>query len=88
MYLINLITKVAKTKSRDLLLYAINTIVIIFFYYLLFDNSEIIYPLILSTFIVSIYFSIEVIRYKSFQEKLYDSKRSPNYDGSNLKYSE
>ncbi len=42
MYLMDLIVSVAKIKSRDLIVLMINTLVIILFYYLLFDDSEII----------------------------------------------
>ena len=88
MYLMDLIVSVAKIKSRDLIVLMINTLVIILFYYLLFDDSEIIYPLLLSIFIISIYFIVEVIEYKSFKEKLLDSKRSPDYSNSDLTYME
>lgn len=88
MYLMDLIVSVAKIKSRDLIVLMINTLVIILFYYLLFDDSEIIYPLMLSIFIISIYFVIEVIKYKNFKEKLLDSKRSPDYSNSDLTYME
>lgn len=84
----DLIVCVAKVKSRDLIVLVINTIVIILFYYLLFDGSEIIYPLGLSVFIIAIYFVIEVIKYRSFKEKLSDSKRSPDYSNSDLTYME
>lgn len=88
MYLMDVIVSVAKIKSRDLIVLMINTLVIILFYYLLFDDSEIIYPLLLSIFIISIYFIVEVIEYKSFKEKLLDSKRSPDYSNSDLTYME
>lgn len=88
MYLIELIIKVGKAKSRELLALAINTSVIILFYYLLFENSEVVYPLMLSGFIISIYFIVEVIKYKVFQEKLKDSEVSPNYHNSNLSSNE
>lgn len=88
MYLMKLIIKVAKIKSRELLALAINTLVIILFYYLLFENSEVVYPVMLSAFIISIYFIVEVIKYKVFQEKLKDSEVSPNYISTNLSYNE
>lgn len=84
MYLMELIIKVGKAKSRELLALAINTSVIILFYYLLFENSEVIYPVMLSGFIISIYFIFEVIKYRVFQEKLKDSEVSPNYKNTNL----
>lgn len=84
MYLMQLIINVGKAKSRELLALAINTSVIILFYYLLFEDSEVIYPLMLSAFIICIYFVFEVIKYRVFQEKLRDSEVSPNYQNSNL----
>lgn len=88
MYLMDLIIKVAKNKSRDLTILAINTTVIILFYYLLFENSEVIYPLILSLFVIGIYFVIEVIQYIRFNKILSDSQRSPDYNNTNLSASE
>lgn len=88
MYLIELIIKVGKAKGRELIALIINTLIIITFYYLLFENSEIIYPLMLSTFVILIYFIVEVIKYRVFQEKLRDSKVSPNYYNVNLSSNE
>ncbi|WP_027634406.1 sensor histidine kinase [Clostridium hydrogeniformans] len=88
MYLMELIIKVVRIKARDLIILLINTLVIIMFYYLLFEDSEVIYPLMLSAFVILVYFVIEVIKYKSFQEKLEDSKRSPSYTNSNLSSNE
>lgn len=84
MYLMELIIKVAKVKSRALLALTINTLLIILFYYLLFEDSEIVYPMMLSAFIISIYFVFELIKYKVFKEKLNDSEVSPNYTNTNL----
>lgn len=82
MYLMELIIKVVKVKRRDLIILILNTLVIILFYYLLFENSEVIYPMMLSGFVIAIYFGIEVMKYKNFEEKLHDSKKSPNYISS------
>lgn len=86
MYLMELIIKTAKTKSRDLIALIVNSLVIMLFYYLLFENSEIVYPLMLSGFIIFVYFIIEVMRYKRFEDKLMDSKNSPNYEASNVSF--
>ncbi|WP_291583066.1 sensor histidine kinase [Clostridium sp. UBA6640] len=88
MYLMELIIKVVKIKSRELITLIINTLIIITFYYLLFENSESIYPLMLSAFIIIIYFIGEVVKYKVFQEKLRDSEVSPNYHNANLSSNE
>ena len=88
MSIIKLIIKVAKVKSRDLIALIINTFLIVLFYYLLFENSEIIYPLMLSAFVVLVYFITEIIRYRSFLEKLEDSKKSPNYNSVDVNSNE
>lgn len=88
MYLMELIIKTAKTKSRDLIAIAVNAIVIILFYYLLIEDSEIIYPLMLSGFIMFVYFAMEVMKYKRFEERLQDSKNSPNYDSTGTSFGE
>lgn len=88
MYLMELIIKTARIKSRDLIALGINSLVIILFYYLLFENAEVAYPLILSGFIIFVYFLLEIIRQKKFEEKLLDSKRSPNYVASDISFGE
>lgn len=88
MYLMELIIKVGKAKSRELITLIINSLIIITFYHLLFENSEIIYPLMLSAFVIIIYFIFEVVKYKVFQEKLKDSQVSPNYYNANLRSNE
>lgn len=84
MSIMELIVKVLKIKRRELITFLINNLVILVFYQLLFEDSEILYPLILSIFIILVYFIIEVIRYKRFKEKLQDSKRSPDYNNSDV----
>lgn len=84
MSIMELIVKVAKIKTRDLTAFLISNLVIVVFYYLLFENSEIIYPLMLSCFIILVYFTLEVVRYKRFKEKLEDSKKSPDYNNSDV----
>ncbi|MPQ44755.1 sensor histidine kinase [Clostridium tarantellae] len=88
MCLMELIIKVIKVKGRDLLALIINTLVIILFYYLLFENSEILYPLCLSIFVILIYFIIEIFKYKEFLKKLEDSKRSPDYSNPYINFNE
>ena len=88
MFLIELIIKVAKVKFRDLTAFTINTLIILLFYFLFFKDSEIVYPLMLSGFIMVVYFIIEVVKYREFLEKLNDSKKSPNYKVSDLSSNE
>lgn len=88
MSLMELIIRVFKIKSRDLLMFSINTSIILLFYYLFFKDSETLYPLILSITVIIVYFIIEVISYKRFIEKLEDSKVSPNYNNADVNYRE
>lgn len=88
MSLMELIIKVAKVKFRDLIAFTINTLIILLFYFLFFKDSEIVYPLMLSAFIMVVYFIIEVVKYRGFLEKLNDSKNSPNYKLSDLSINE
>lgn len=88
MSLMELIVKTFKAKKSDLIILFINTFVVILFYYLLFENSEILYPLALSLFVIFIYFVIEIIKHKNFNDKLIDSKNSPNYKNNNVTFLE
>lgn len=88
MSLMELIIRVFKIKSRDLLILIINTTIILLFYYLFFKDSEALYPLILSITVIIVYFIIEVISYKKFIEKLEDSKVSPDYNNADVNYRE
>ena len=88
MSLMELIIKAIKVKFRDLTSFTINTLIILLFYFLFFKDSEIVYPLMLSAFIMVVYFIIEVVKYRGFLEKLNDSKNSPNYKVSDLSINE
>lgn len=88
MSLMELIVKVLQIKKRDLTALLLNSLFIILFYFLLFENSEIIYPLILSGTIILVYFIIETVKYKSFLQKLEESKTSPDYNNSKVDFKE
>ncbi|GAA0127355.1 sensor histidine kinase [Clostridium sp. CTA-19] len=88
MSLLELIIRVLKLKRRDLIALIVNTTFIIVFYFLLFENSEILYPLILSGTVIIVYFIIEIIKYCGFKQKLADSIKSPNYKKNNVDYKE
>ncbi|MCU9812566.1 hypothetical protein [Paraclostridium sp. AKS81] len=75
MSLMELIIKVAKVKFRDLTAFTINTLIILLFYFLFFKDSEIVYPLMLSGFIMAVYFIIEVVKYREFSERLMIAKK-------------
>lgn len=86
MYLMELIIKVLKIKSRDIIIILLNTLIILTFYYLFFEDSEILYPLILSISLIFIYLVIEIIIYREFIEKLENCKRTPDYKHSGSNY--
>lgn len=88
MYLVELIIKVLRVKSIELIVLLINTILIVVFYSLLYENSEIIYPLMLSGFVILTYFIIVTIKYRGFLAKLEESKVSPDYDNLNVNSNE
>lgn len=70
-------------KKRDIIFYFINTIFIVIFYYLLFENSESLYPILVSSLIFFIYIIIEFINYRKFKNILNESIKSPNYRNEN-----
>lgn len=80
MYLIELICKVIIMKRRGIIAFTSNTILIILFYCLLFSSKEIVYPLVISIFILVIYFTIEVFKFHKFTLDLKDAKISPDYN--------
>ncbi|MGL4337944.1 MAG: sensor histidine kinase [Turicibacter sp.] len=83
-----LIIKVLCIKRRELAFLLMNTMVLVLFYYLLFENSELIYPLMMSGFMIGIYFILEVVRYRQFSKKLENSKRTLDDNISNVTYGE
>lgn len=86
MCLMELIIKVFKIKHRDLLAILVSNMLVILFYYLLFENSEIVYPATISIFITTIYFLVEIIKYKKFEQALQESKASVDYSTENIDY--
>lgn len=88
MSLMKLIISVIMVKKRDLIVLILNSSLIILFYYLFFENSEIIYPAMLSGFVIIIYFIVETVKYKFFLQKLSDSKKSPDYKRENSDFLE
>ncbi|SCY59778.1 sensor histidine kinase [Alkaliphilus peptidifermentans] len=80
MSLVELIVKVLRVKSVELIALLMNTLIMLVFYNLLYENSEVVYPLRLSGFVILVYFIIVTVRYRGFIEKLKESKVSPDYD--------
>lgn len=79
MSLKKLMINTLKTKKRDVTAYLVNTFLIMIFYFLSFENSEVLYPLLLSLFVFFIYIIVEIVAYRRESEKINDSKKSPNY---------
>lgn len=61
------------------LVYFINTSVLLLFFYLYYDNAEILYPLCLSLFIFIICIMIKWIKYKSFNMDIYMNADNAEY---------
>ncbi|WP_192930312.1 sensor histidine kinase [Alkaliphilus pronyensis] len=78
-----LIIKVVRVKGLELITLILNSLIILLFFNLLYQNSELIYPLMLSGFIILVYFMIVTIKYRGFLEKLKESKVSPDYGLNN-----
>ncbi len=78
MSLIKYASKLIKAKKRFLITYLLNSIILILFYYLLYDSNEIVYPALISIFILFIYIFIEGFRFYKFEEILKNAKNSPN----------
>lgn len=78
MSLIKYASKLIKVKKRFLITYLLNSIILILFYYLLYDSNEIVYPALISIFILFIYIFIEGFRFYKFEEILKNAKNSPN----------
>lgn len=88
MCLMVLIVDVFKLKKRSIIVYVLNTLLLVVFYWLLLDSKEVLYPVIISLFIFIIYFWVELIKYKSFIRRLSEAKKSPNYKDKTLDFDE
>ncbi|EJO5347786.1 sensor histidine kinase [Clostridium botulinum] len=80
MSLIKLISSVLKKEKVAIIVYLVNMIVLLCFYYLLFNSKEIVYPLIISLFFLMIYVIYKTFKYKEFYTNLKEAKSSPNYE--------
>ncbi|MBS4538957.1 sensor histidine kinase [Clostridium sp. D2Q-11] len=88
MSLMELIIKVLRRKSIELIVLLINALLIVLFYNLLYENNEVVYPLMLSGFVILTYFIIATIRYRGFLEKLKESIVSPDYNNVDVNSNE
>ncbi|WP_432405639.1 sensor histidine kinase [Wukongibacter sp. M2B1] len=80
MYFKETFINVLKKCKRSLIIYCINTIFILVFYYLLIGTKDVIYPLFISIVFLIIYIIIEFISYKEFYYKLDMAQNSPDYE--------
>lgn len=72
-------------KQRDIIAFFASTFLVVLFYFLLFKNSEILYPIIISFTVFIFYIIGECFRYKSFMNRLNDSIKSPDYKTRGMK---
>jgi two-component system, OmpR family, sensor histidine kinase YxdK len=86
MYLLALIIKTAKVKKTPLIALYINTFTFLIFYYLLQDRYEFLYPFLLSSVIILIYFTLEVATHNRLEKDLKNAVSSPDYrePGANI----
>ena len=73
-------------KKREIIALLLNSFLVILFYNLFYENAEVIYPISLSLFVISIYLGIELIRFKVFLRKLDEAKKSEVYDSKDMDY--
>ncbi|GCD10752.1 sensor histidine kinase [Clostridium tagluense] len=79
MCLTKLVIMVLKKEKTAIIIYLLNTGVLVSFYYLIFDSREIIYPITVSLFFLMIYIIYKTIEYNNFYIRLGEAKKSPNY---------
>ena len=77
---IKLILLVLEKEKAAITLYLANMIVLLCFYYLLFNSKDIVYPSIISFFFLIIYIIYKTFKYKNFYINLKEAKSSPNYE--------
>ncbi|MBU3156088.1 sensor histidine kinase [Clostridium estertheticum] len=81
MYLTKLILAVLKKEKAAIIIYLLNTVVLVSFYYLIFNSREIIYPIAVSSFFLMIFIIYKISEYNNFYIRLNEAKTSPNYKG-------
>jgi len=81
MCLIKLILIVLRKEKTAIIIYLLNTVVLVSFYYLIFNSKEIIYPITVSLFFLMIFVIYKTIEYNNFYISLEEAKKSPNYKG-------
>lgn len=84
MYLKELIKKTFSKEKTTIILYLINVIVLMTFYYLLDEEKFTIYPLILTIFFLCTYLVYKALIYKKLYLALELQKQSPIYDSDQV----
>ncbi|MGL4450891.1 MAG: sensor histidine kinase [Sarcina sp.] len=78
--------KFLKYKKREIIALVANTFLVILFYNLFYKNAEIIYPMTLSLFVISIYMIIEFIRFEVFLRKIDEATKTEMYDSRDMDF--
>lgn len=73
-------------KKREITVLCINTFLVILFYNLFYKNAEIIYPMSLSLFVITIYLVVEFIRFKVFLRKVDEAVKSEMYNSKDMDF--
>ncbi|MGL4741580.1 MAG: sensor histidine kinase [Sarcina sp.] len=73
-------------KKRDIIAFLVNSFLVILFYNLFYKNAEIIYPVSLSLFVITIYLVIEFIKFKIFLRKINEGIKSEIYDSRDMDF--
>lgn len=80
MSLIRLILELLHVKKGMILLYVLNTVILILASYIFYDVNDILYPLGVSLFLLLVYLGISAIRLNTFMDKLADARTSPHLE--------
>ncbi|WP_242221020.1 sensor histidine kinase [Bacillus cereus group sp. BfR-BA-01380] len=79
MSLSKLVRATLKKEKASISLYLCSSFCIILFYYFLYDNKLILYPILVCCFCLGVYLVYKFFIYKSFYESLEEIKTSPAY---------
>lgn len=80
MSLITRTLELLRLKKGMVLLYLLNTMLLILMSYVFYDVNDILYPLSVSLFLLVVYLSVAVLRLYRFTDKLADSRLSPHLE--------
>jgi hypothetical protein len=80
MSLLRRILKLLHVKKGMILVYVLNTIILILASYIFYGVNDVLYPLGVSLFLLLVYLAISVFRFTRFTDKLADSRTSPHLE--------